>query len=176
MNRIWSWDHCFVAVGLASAFPEFAWQQLMIFQQMQDLRSGMLADSMNNIQRSWICTKPPIHGWALQHLMRGMSVSHEQLREVYEPLRNWTNFWLKHRDLDGDGLPCILNPNESFDNTTSNTLFGPVKPPEIAAYLALQIEVLGEVARQLGYEQEAQAWQTRSKVIVDTLVRVLWDK
>jgi glycogen debranching enzyme len=176
MNRIWSWDHCFVAVGLAPAFPELAWQQLMIFQQMQDPSSGMLADSMNNIQRSWICTKPPVHGWALQHLMRSMPVSREQLREVYEPLRNWTNFWLKHRNLDGDGLPCILNPNESFDNTTSNTLFGPVKPPEIAAYLAIQLEVLGKVAQQLGHEQDARAWQSRSKTMVDTLVRVLWNE
>lgn len=176
MNRIWSWDHCFVAVGLAPSFPELAWQQLMIFQQMQDSGSGMLADSMNNIQRSWICTKPPVHGWALQHLMRSMQISREQLREVYEPLRAWTNFWLKYRDLDGDGLPCILNPNESFDNTTSNTLFGPVKPPEIAAYLAIQLEVLGRIAQQLGYAQEGQLWQTRSKTMIDTLVHVLWNE
>ena len=176
MNRIWSWDHCFVAVGLAPALPDLAWQQLMIFADMQDRASGMLADSMNNIQRSWICTKPPVHGWALLHLMRSMHVTRKHLREIYEPLRDWTNFWVKQRDLDGDGLPCLVNPNESFDNTTANTLFGPVKAPEIAAYLAIQMEVLGHVARELGHDTDGRTWHTRSQTMVDRLVRVLWDQ
>ncbi|MGI8988160.1 MAG: hypothetical protein ACR2I2_01095 [Bryobacteraceae bacterium] len=40
MARIWSWDHCFAALGLASAHPELAWRQYMIFERMQDPVSG----------------------------------------------------------------------------------------------------------------------------------------
>ena len=42
MNRIWSWDHCFVAVGLAPSMHELAWQQWALFRDMQDPASGML--------------------------------------------------------------------------------------------------------------------------------------
>ncbi len=160
MNRIWSWDHCYVAVGLAPSTHELAWQQLMLFRDMQDPASGMLADSFTNVRRSWLCTKPPVHGWALSHMRASMPISNAQLAELYEPLRKWTNFWLRERNLGGDGLPCILNPNESFDNTTANTLFGPVKAPEIAAYLVLQMEALAATAEKLGHESDEQEWSS----------------
>ncbi len=177
MNRIWSWDHCFVAVGLAPAFHDLAWQQFCLFRDMQDPDSGMCADWFSNVRKSWLCTKPPVHGWALSHLLQAMpgAVTRERLREIYEPLRKWTNFWLTERNLEGDGLPCILNPNESFDNTTANTLGGPVKAPEIAAYLILQLETLANVAGRLGYDKDAREWQSRSRTLLDALLRVLWD-
>ncbi|HLH03249.1 MAG TPA: trehalase family glycosidase [Bryobacteraceae bacterium] len=175
MNRIWSWDHCFVTVGLAPYLPEVAWQQLILFRDMQDPRSGVLADSMSNIQRSWLCTKPPIHGWALSHLMRATELSRGQLVEIYEPLVKWTNYWLRDRDLAGDGLPCLLNPNESFDNTTGNTLFGPVQAPETASYLVLQLEALSTVASKLGHAQDAADWSQRAHTLTHALVQKLWD-
>ncbi len=175
MNRIWSWDHCFVAIGLAPSHPELAWQQFMLVRDMQDKASGMFCDSFTNVRRSWLCTKPPIHGWALSHLMRSMSLTRPQLSESYELLTGWTKFWLSQRNFDDDGLPCILNANESFDNTTSNTLFAPVKAPEIAAYLVLQMEVLGKVAGKLGLQDDAKSWQQKSAALLRTMIRLLWD-
>ena len=175
MNRIWSWDHCFVAIGLASSHPELAWQQFMLARDMQDTASGMFCDSFSNVRRSWLCTKPPVHGWALSHLMQSMSLTRAQLSESYELLTRWTNFWLGERNFDGDGLPCILNANESFDNTTSNTLFAPVKAPEIAAYLVLQMEVLGNVAGKLGLPEDANSWRQKSAALLRTMIRLLWN-
>jgi hypothetical protein len=176
-NTIFSWDHCFAAIGLAEAHPELAWQQFMILRDMQDPTSGMLCDSMTNIRRSWYCTKSPIHGWTLGHLLRVMPqvIFDDRLREAYGCLRLWTQFWLTERNLDGDGLPCILHPNESFDNTTANTLEGAVKPPEIAAFLVLQTEVLADVAERLGYAGEARQWRSRSEGLLQTMLRLLWD-
>ncbi|MEO6829487.1 MAG: hypothetical protein ABI164_06720, partial [Acidobacteriaceae bacterium] len=112
----------------------------MIFQQMQDPVSGMLADSMSNIKRSWLCTKDPVHGWTLKHLMNLMpqAITRQRLQEAYGPLRHWTEFWIKDRNFDGDGLPCIIHPNESFDNTTNNTIGGPAKPPNPDSYKLLE--------------------------------------
>ena len=175
MNRIWSWDHCFVAIGLAPSHPSLAWQQFMLVRDMQDAGSGMFCDWYSNVRRSWLCTKPPIHGWALSHLMRTIPLTYQELSESYEMLTKWTNFWLNNRNLDGDGLPCILNANESFDNTTSNTLFGPVKAPEIAAYLVLQMETLSRVAEKLGMEDAAKSWRRKSMALLETMIRLLWD-
>ena len=178
MNRVWSWDHCFSSIGLARAAADLSWQQFAIFKDMQDPASGVLSDWMSNTRRSWLCTKPPVHGWTLTHLLSLMphAVTPARLAEIYQPLRRWTEFWLTERTLDGDGLPCILNPNESFDNTTANTLYGPVKPPEIAAYLVLQLECLAGIAARMGRQQEAAHWRKRSKDVLDALVRVLWDE
>ena len=177
MARIWSWDHCFAALGLAAAHPELAWQQFLVFQQMQDPVSGVLADSMSTIKKSWVCTKNPVHGWALRHLMRRVPeyVTDARLREAYTPLRLWTEYWITERDLDRDGLPCLLHPNESFDNTTANTMDGAVKTPETATYLAVQMEVLSEVATRLGDAAEAELWRGRRDRLIGALLSQLWD-
>ena len=177
MNRIWSWDHCFVAVGLAPTHDNLSWQQFCLFREMQDPESGMCADWFSNVRKSWLCTKPPVHGWALRHLLKTMprALDRERLREIYEPLRKWTRFWLTDRNLDGDGLPYILNPNESFDNTTANTLEAPVKAPEIAAYLILQLETLAIIASQLGNRRDSLDWRSRADATLQALLRVLWD-
>ena len=176
MARIWSWDHCFAALGLARWHPELAWQQYILFRNMQDPRSGMLADSMSNIKRSWVCTKNPVHGWTLRHLMRLMpaTLTQARLQEAYEPLRLWTEYWLRERNLDHDGLPCILHPNESFDNTTANTMGGAVKAPETAAYLVLQLDTLSDLARKLGAVADSTRWRKQSEALVAALLQTLW--
>ncbi len=178
MNRIWSWDHCFVAVGLSASHPALAWEQFSLFRDMQDPASGMCADWFSNVRRSWLCTKPPVHGWALRQLIEnpGSRVSTQQLEQVYEPLRKWTQFWITERNLDGDGLPYILNPNESFDNTTANTLSAPVKAPEIAAYLILQLETMALLAERLGQSDDAQHWRAKAHATLSMLLQKLWDE
>ena len=178
MARIWAWDHCFAALGLASSHPDLAWQQFILFRDMQDPASGMLADSMSNVQRSWWCTKDPVHGWALSHLLRLMpeAITHERLKEAYGPLSLWTEFWIRNRDFDGDGLPCIIHPDESFDNTTNNSLGAAAKAPEIATYLVLQMDALADVAERLGYAADAQRWRQQSSHMVQAMLSVLWDE
>ena len=177
MARIWSWDHCFVALGLAQSHPALAWEQFALFRDMQDPVTGMLADSFSNVQRSWWCTKNPVHGWTLSRLLRLMpaSITKEHLRQVYVPLQQWTEFWMRERDLDGDGLPCIVHPDESFDNTTSNDLGGPSKPPEIATYLALQMQTLADVARRLGDPAAARRWTGERDRLITAMTRILWE-
>ena len=177
MARIWSWDHCFVALGLARSHPALAWEQFTLFRDMQDRATGMLADSFSNVQYSWWCTKNPVHGWTLSQLLRLMpqSITNQQLADVYDPLQRWTEFWMRERDFDGDGLPGIVHPDESFDNTTNNDLGGPSKPPETATYLALQMQALAEVARRLGKSEDARRWTIQRDRLVRALVQHLWE-
>jgi hypothetical protein len=177
MARIWSWDHCFCALGLAKSHPDLAWQQFMLFRDMQDPASGMLCDMMSNIQRSWWATKDPVHGWTLGRLLRlaPNGITRKRLQEAYGPLSLWTEFWLKYRDFDGDGLPCIIHPDESFDNTSNNSVGAPAKPPETATYLALQMDTLADVAENLGLGGDAQRWRNQSNRLVQSILRVLWD-
>jgi hypothetical protein len=105
MAGLWSWDHCFNAMALAYAYPELAWDQLMIVFDLQDA-SGALPDFVNDQFASWSFCKPPVHGWALSWVMaRSDAISSEKLEEIYEPLCRWTRWWFVHRDDDGDGVP-----------------------------------------------------------------------
>ncbi|MGV2806263.1 hypothetical protein GNF85_22200, partial [Clostridium perfringens] len=131
MTNIWSWDNCFNAMALVRHQPELAWDQFMIFFDRQD-ESGLLPDFVNDKYELWNCNKPPIHGWTLAWMMRRTDfIKETQLREVYGPLSKWTEWWLTHRDHDGDGIPQYNHGNDSgWDNSTAFNNGIPVESPD----------------------------------------------
>jgi len=120
MLNVWSWDHCFNAMALAKHHPDLAWDQLMIPFDHQHA-SGMLPDLVNDAGFVWNFTKPPIHGWTLRWMLRhSKAVTPARLKEIYPLLCRWTEWWLKYRDDDGDGLPQYNHGNDSgWDNATA---------------------------------------------------------
>lgn len=175
MTRVWAWDHCFTALGLACADPALAWDQFRLMIPMQG-PGGMLCDVLGPHTRHWFCTKSPVHGWTLSHLRRLIpSLTRWQREEIYQPMLRWTDFWLTHRDLDGSGLPTILHPNEAFDNTTHTATHGPCKPPEHAAYVVLQCEAMAKLAEELGRGDDARRMTWAGRRVLDAMLRELWD-
>ncbi len=174
MKVVWSWDHCFTALGLARAHPELAWQQFRLMIPMQG-PSGMLCDVLRTNRRSWVCTKSPVHGWTLAHLRCLIpTLTEAQLADIYEPMKRWTDFWLTHRNLDGDGLPCLLYPNESFDATTHTAVNAPCKAPDHAAYLVLQCEAMAQLAGDLGHDDDAHRFADAGRRVLDAMLKHLW--
>jgi len=174
MQRLWSWDCCFNAVGLASAHPDLAWDQLMILVDKQD-PGGAFFDCIDDQNMVWNFAKPPIHGWALREMRRRGPVPLDRLAEIYPPLCRWTRWWTTRRDLDGDGMCEYLHGNDSgWDNATVYDAGVPVEGPDLAAYLALQMEELGEVAALLGRGEEAAAWRAESQAMIDRLIAHSW--
>lgn len=176
MHAIWSWDNCFVALGLAHGDPQLAWDQFMIVFDLQ-APDGMLADIVHDNGRLWGFCKPPVHGWTLRHLLRLGAVPPGGLEEVYPRLAAWTDWWLRYRDDDGDGLAEYFHGNDSGqDNSTAFDAVGfPAAAPDLAAYLVVQMDVLAEVATVLGYETEAQRWSARADRQLDLLRDRLWN-
>ncbi|MED4206733.1 amylo-alpha-1,6-glucosidase [Neobacillus mesonae] len=176
MTNIWSWDHCFNAMALAKNSPELAWDQFMIFFDLQDT-SGMLPDFVNNRFALWNFTKPPIHGWTLRRLWEQSSyVSTEKLEEVYEPLTRWTKWWLTYQDDDQDGIPQYNHGNDSgWDNSTIFHKGTPVESPDLSSFLVLQMEVLSEIAEKFGRENEARKWKQESEELLTRMIEHFWD-
>jgi putative isomerase len=174
MDRVWSWDHCFTALGLARAHPDLAWQQFCLpFQSQHSL--GMLPDAISARQVSWACTKSPIHGWALQRML-GMTsaITDEHLHEIYGPLGRWARFWMRERDFDGTGIPYYISPNEQFDNTTLSQLDAPYQSPDLCGYLVLLHEVLAEIAERLKHSNEAVRWREDALRLQKKIVPYFW--
>jgi hypothetical protein len=52
MNQIWAWDNCINALPIASADPQLAWDQLLIFFDKQT-DTGMIPDPINDYQNQY---------------------------------------------------------------------------------------------------------------------------
>ncbi|GAA1960094.1 amylo-alpha-1,6-glucosidase [Catenulispora subtropica] len=176
MNAVWSWDHCFNALGLARSHPELAWDQFMLPFDHQH-PSGALPDVVHDNGRIWGFVKPPIHGWTLAALMKLDVVTDTQLAEAYPKLAAWTRFWLDFRDDDGDGLCEYLDGCDSGqDNTTAFDAIGfPAAAPDLAAFLIVQMDTLAEVATRLGDTVTAASWQRQADTMLAALLDRLWD-
>lgn len=175
MNAVWSWDHCFNALGLARSHPDLAWDQFMLLFDHQH-RQGALPDLVHDNGRMWGFVKPPVHGWTLDHLIDIGVATPERLADIYPRLVAWTEWWITYRDLNGDGLPVYFHGCDSGqDNSTAFDAEGfPAASPDFAAFFALQLRCLARVATMLGRAEEAAAWHERESTMVGLLIEKLW--
>lgn len=172
MLNVWTWDHCFNAIGLLPHQPALAWDQWQIAFDYQN-PFGALPDCFNDYDIVWNFTKPPIHGWALrQMLRRGFQPSQDQIQTAIAQLERWTDWWLRFRDDDADGIPQYNHGNDSgWDNATIFSHGTPVEGPDLAAFLIVQMDVLAELHHQFGNSERAAQWQTRAAELFERLLR-----
>jgi glycogen debranching enzyme len=175
MTNIWSWDHCFNAMALIKNQPELAWDQYCIFFDAQD-ESGALPDFLNDQFSLWNCCKPPIHGWTLKWMMeRSDFITNEKLREIYDPLVKWTNWWFLYRDDDNDGIPQYNHGNDSgWDNSTVFSKGIPVETPDLASFLIIQMDVLATIAKRLGKYEDSTAWKYKADETFNKMMEHFW--
>jgi len=160
MTNVWSWDHCFNAMALAYQNPDFAWDTFMIMSDFQD-ETGRLPDSVSDNHIIWNYCKPPVHGWALRHMMRHMTLSEEQLKEAYTFLSKWTLWWMNYRR--NKGLYYYNHGNDSgWDNSTAFSLLPPVATPELQAFMIVQMDVLSDLADKLNNKENRDYWKKES--------------
>ena len=174
MTSVWSWDHCFNALALAYGHSDLAWDQFMLFADSQD-PSGQFCDAINDRLTVWNFCKPPVHGWTLRKLLAAGPSLRRRVREAYEPLRRWTEWWLACRDDDGDGMPQYNHGNDSgWDNATVFDVGPNVEGPDLAALLVVQMDVLAEVADGLGKPRQGRQWRKRADELLATLLSHCW--
>ena len=175
MGSVWSWDQTFNAMATSMSNPALAWDQFMLPIDVQNA-TGAFPDKWDADSMVWTYSKPPVHGWALDWLMRHGNFGDEQhLREVYEPLERWTEWYFKYRDLNGNGLPEYRHGDESgWDNSTALIAGIPVESPDLSAHLVLQMEALAEIADRLGKLEESKRWKQRSSQLLDRLLKRFW--
>lgn len=164
MNRVWAWDACFSALGVADADPQLAWDQLLLHLGDQTA-DGQVPDSVDDGGPCFGWVKPPVQGWAAMRLLRrlGLEASISVLPELYDRLLAWTHWWYAWRCDRSDGLCKYLHGNDSgWDNSTVFTQPGPVITPDLQAFLALQWKALSRIASALGRRADARAHAERA--------------
>jgi hypothetical protein len=175
MDKVWSWDHCFNALALAAGLPELAWDQFRLVFEHQDA-AGALPDSIAHSEVLYNYVKPPIHGWTLGNLRRRVpGLSQAELHETYRRLERWTTFWLTARRVPGGALPHYQHGNDSgWDNATTFDPARVIESADLAAFLALQMRELADLARALGFPEAAAAWREAADHLRTAMVEQLW--
>lgn len=174
MDKLWSWDHCFNAMALAPGRPDAALDQFLAPFDHQD-DHGALPDSVTHTEVLYNYVKPPIHGWALSRLRAtsARALDPDELERIHDGLVRWSRFWLDSRRRPGHDLPYYQHGNDSgWDNSTTFDLDRVVESPDLAAFLAVQLEVLADLADELGHP--SASWRKFGDELVRTLVDQLW--
>lgn len=176
MTNIWSWDNCFNALALARHNPELAWDQFMIFFDLQDA-SGMLPDFANDKYAYYGFTKPPVHGWTLSLLLKENPEFFEsRLGEVFTRLEAWTNYWFDFTDYREEDLPSYSHGNDAgWDNSTIFAGGVPVTSPDLLSFLIVQMDVLADCAEKLGFADKAKDWKNRADECFQILMERFWN-
>ncbi|KAL2823540.1 Six-hairpin glycosidase-like protein [Aspergillus cavernicola] len=157
MNKVWSWDNCFNALGIAPLSLNLAINQIQIMYDFQ-APDGRLPNSIDWWRIEWAYAKPPIQGWVLAQLLHRYS-------------------GMQHRRTEKARLPWYCHGNDSgWDNSTAFDLQPVTVSPDCAAYLILQAEFLANLAGQLelGPEQR-DMWLEMKGSVTKALLTELWD-
>jgi glycogen debranching enzyme len=174
LTAVWSWDHCFNAMALSYGNTELAWDQFMLPFDFQRV-SGALPDCVNDTQTIWNFCKPPIHGWAVQWLLKRKAIGTQHLQQIYVPLSRWTEWWLRERDDNRNGLAQYNHGNDSgWDNATLFDGGMPMKTPDLSAFLIVQMQMLATIAHRLKKPRAAKQWQRRADGLRQALLQHLW--
>lgn len=173
MTNIWSWDHCFVALGLGQR-PELAFEQMQVIYNAQSV-SGRLPDFINDRNAYWAFTKPPVHGWTFSQL-RAMAphfYDAAKMRQILDWLKRQLGFWLAGPQWHG--LPAYRHGNDAgWDNASCFAEGGPLVGPDLATFLVLQLDEIATLHQALGQHVEAAEAHLQADALCDALCRELW--
>jgi hypothetical protein len=168
-------DGCLHAIALWDRRPQAAWDQLLAPFDQQDPH-GAVPASTDAREADWSAIPLPLHGWAVRWILeRDTPPDNDRVAELYEPLGRWTDFWLTHRDSDLDGVPEMLSPAETgWGRPTVAAGPGPIESPALAGLLAVQMNVLSDLAGRLGRKRDQKIWQMKAFELVHHLVDHSW--
>ncbi len=179
---VWQWDAYFHALAYRYVDRHLAQDQLRILLDHQR-EDGLIPDAIHDegtvthltTPVDADVTKPPLIAWAAWKLYE-QDHDREFLDEIYEPIVRWNNWWFEKNDLDGNGLCEYQHPFSSgLDDSPLWDEGMPVESPELNTYLCLQQEALARIARVLGENDAALAWERNADGLVDRMVHYSWD-
>ncbi|MBZ9685848.1 hypothetical protein G9F72_005765 [Clostridium estertheticum] len=176
MNNIWSWDNCFNAMMLSLNHPGLALDQLLLFVDNQD-ECGIYPDFINDRYSSFSCCKPPIHAWAFSKIRKNNNFfnTRDVVETMYESLSRATEYWLVYRRKNKNTLPLYNHGNDSgWDNASVFHMGIPVESPDLAAHLIRQMDILSEMADELGKMEDKDRWRKEADDMYELLMKRLW--
>jgi glycogen debranching enzyme len=97
----------------------------------------------------------------------------EELGLIHDGLARWSRFWLGARRRTGHALPYYQHGNDSgWDNSTTFDVDRVIESPDLAAFLALQLDVLADLSDEL--DRPSSDWRESRDRVLRALLDQLW--
>ena len=174
------WQQPMQAVWLSKNL-ELAWEIFVAgFDHLDD--NGRMADALSfrkNVGGDGL--KPPIHGMVLLWLMENRdfaSIPKESKEYVWEGMLRWTEYFMKFRDKDNDGLMEFQSALETGweDSPYYYEIGFPCASPDLNAFIALAMESLAKLGRDIGKPDDVcKYWEKNAAKLVSKIVAKFWD-
>ena len=160
MNAVWTWDNCFHALGVAKAFPELAFYQLLLVYENMDT-DGALPDMIYPFSVERAFTKPPVHAFLYEILMEQNPYFGEkaQIAQIYPRMCRNYHWWLHGRR----HAPIYWHGNEAgTDNATCFDRYPHIQSPDLYAMLSCTADLLAKFAKRLGDTEAGASYQKQA--------------
>ena len=175
-NSAFSWHQAYFAMAAVKDVDMSVEFMRCMFDYQDEY--GEIPDLVDDQYINILATKPPFHGFAMLYILDriGDRMTKEHCETLYLPLSKWYDWWMTLRDTDGDGVPQYNQGCESgMDFTQMLSKGTPVEAPDLLAYMALMAEALGRLAKMIGKDEKAKAWEEAGKKHIEVLINEFWD-
>jgi neutral trehalase len=128
-------------------------------------------------------SQPPLIAWGVWELHRQFGHV-DFLRECYEPLERYLEWFCRERDRNGNGLLEWHKDEESaqchcgesgYDNSPRFDHPGLDDALDLSCYVANEMRLLAQIGRRIGAEA-ADDWQQRGDDLARRINELLWDE
>ncbi len=179
---VWQWDAYFHALAYRHIEKRLAQDQIRIMLDHQR-EDGMIPDAVHDegtvthlsfpIEAD--VTKPPLLAWSAWKVYEADG-DREFLSEIYQSIVRCNRWWYEKSDVDGNGLCEYGHPYSSgLDDSPLWDEGVPVESPDLNTYLYLQQEALARIAKVIGEQDEARAWEKAAELTVQRMLDIGWD-
>lgn len=156
------WDACFTNLGVAQFNIELAKDFLRVLCENQE-QDGKIPQFVCATWNRPGESQPPLIAWSAWRIYEQCK-DLDFIREIYEPVSRFVDWWFANRDSDGNGLVEWNHRLESgWDNSPRFENDRRVTAIDLNAYINREMRLLGRMAELLGMEHDKLAWAKWAK-------------
>lgn len=173
---VWSWDNCFIAMGVLDMDKELAWKQLRVLFDYQD-DYGQIPGSISDSSLRWNFSKPPVQGFFFDKLMDYIDFSEDRLLLIENWIEKQVNFYFNFKDSNHDTICEYHHGNDSGqDNSTIFSSQVPVDSPDLTAFIIKALDLLVKIAIKLNHKEKEQKWSILLQDLIEKFHEYFIDK
>ncbi len=175
-RHMWLWDSAFHALG-GQHIDEELGRDCIRSVLTKQRSSGFIPHTMApDPKYDSQITQPPVLSWATWELHR-QNPSLDFLAEVYPGLRDYVGWDLRNMDRLESGLLQWQHAghDSGMDNSPRFDRGPDFDAVDLNCFISMECEVLAEVAREVGFEDESEMWAKLRAELSDAVNSRLWN-
>ena len=190
----WGWGHggqvfheSLTMLAYAYMDPTSAMNSQRVYLERQhkngyiNYRTGPYLDEVIETNGE-LTTSAPWYAWENWEIYK-IAGDKTFLKEMYQSSKRFYNYYVSHRDKDGDGLcewggHAVLESVRDAQVAVWDEVTWPanLEALDLNTMLVKEAKVLAKMANELGYKKEAEKWRKEAGTRAERINKVMWDE